>query len=212
MTLIADETVLCSRVEDLPADWLPESGHLRLAESCLVETLSRFAPVWCPRSRAETDLTLKQWIPYVLVRDSAGRFAAYPRKGTEGRLHGLWSMGIGGHINPQDAEDARLGADAWSRLLWNGLRREVEEEFPGLGGGEIRFLGLIHEDRSSVGRVHVGAVFLCAALSQDLCPGSELSGLRWLAPEELGRGEWGWERFELWSRLGFELLHDGPGA
>lgn len=96
---------------------------------------------------------------------------------------------------------------AWRELLWTGRRRELAEEYPGAVPGTPRFLGLIHESRSAVGRVHLGVVFLHELTGDPGPPGAELTGLRWLRPHEYGSAAWSPERFELWSRLALRLLH-----
>src|SRR5256886_7749186 len=55
------------------------------------------------RSDAEQDRRYKQLIPYVLLI-SKGRILRYRRGkgGQETRLHGLYSVGIGGHISEED--------------------------------------------------------------------------------------------------------------
>lgn len=204
------ESVLCSRADDLPAGWLLETLALALPEDALWKVLQALAPVWLPRSEAEHDERFVQWIPYLLLRDSAGRLAAYPRQGADTRLHGRWSLGVGGHINPEDAPETRpTSGIAWRELLHRGLRRELAEEFPGAASETVRFLGLIHERRSAVGRVHIGAVFVVEILHEPGSPGAELDGLTWVPATDLGGREWPWDRFELWSRLAWQLAYDG---
>lgn len=203
------ERVLCSPTEELPKAWRPDFGAVPITESQLQETLVSLAPVWLPRSQAETDPEFLQWIPYALLLDPQDRIAAYPRKGSETRLHGVWSLGVGGHVNPVDgpastADRARL--HDWPALLRNGLRRELHEEYPGLAPRSIDFLGLIHESRTPVGRVHLGAVFRVAVPGDPGTPGPELDGLRWLSPQSLGGTEWPEARFESWSILALRLL------
>jgi len=201
------ELVLCTRTERLPAHWLPEAGAIQITEVELLKNLESIEPHWLPRGQAENDPTFKQWIPYVLLCNREGALAAYPRQGTEARLHGLWSLGIGGHINPVDGKiaDALPKNDSWHALLWNGMRRELEEEYPAAVKGETRFLGLIHESQTAVGRVHLGAVFLHAIDIIDADPGAELKGLRWLDQGQIGILDWPLERFELWSQLALDL-------
>ncbi len=198
----ASEAILCARTTDLPTAWLLEVGAVPLDEDVLFSVLESITPHWLPRSQVEGDPAFKQWIPYVLLRNTGGELAAYPRQGSEARLHGLWSLGIGGHINPIDGD---TGA-SWREWLWNGLRRELAEEFPAAVTGRTRFLGLIHESCTAVGRVHLGAVFLHEPETWNVAPGSELTDLRWLRVDELGGAEWPRARFELWSELALTLL------
>jgi predicted NUDIX family phosphoesterase len=201
----SDELVLCAARADLPVAWLPHDAAVPLTEAALGAGLASVAPHWLPRSRAEQDPLFKQWIPYVLLEDSNGAFAAYPRKGSEARLHGLHSLGLGGHINPVDAPPAP-GADFWRATLWAGLHRELTEEFPAAADGRTTFLGLINEDTGPVGRVHLGAVFIHRLAHTPAAPEGELAGLVWLARRDLGSSAWPLSRFETWSALALSLL------
>lgn len=67
------------------------------------------------RDAAERDEGYRQIIPYVVLRAPAGIFSyARTSRGREARLHGLRSIGVGGHVNPGDLPDGlaalRLGA------------------------------------------------------------------------------------------------------
>ena len=204
------ESVLCSTACDLPEAWRTEVLSLPLAEESLWAALAPLPPIWIPRQDAEHDERYLQWIPYLLLCDAEHRLAAYPRQGADTRLHGHWSLGVGGHINPVDAADAESGGDsAWSGLLRRGLLRELSEEFPGAVPGVTRFLGLIHERHSAVGRVHIGAVFLHEVSGDPGEPGPELAGLQWIPASGIGVGNWPWDRFELWSRLAARVIGIG---
>jgi len=74
------------------------------------------------RGDVEQDPSIKQIIPYLMVRHG-GRIFVFQRSaaGGEARLHGKYSIGVGGHINRSDVEG---DVD----LLEAGLRRELEEE------------------------------------------------------------------------------------
>ncbi len=199
------ELVLCSPTASLPPAWLPRSGVVPLTESVLLATLAHTPPVWLPRSIAETDPSHKQWIPYGLVREPSGRWACYRRRGTESRLHGIRSLGIGGHINPIDAPPADPTGSPWRSLFWNGFLRELAEELPAAVPGQSHFLGLIHEDLSPVGRVHLGVVFLHLTTTLIPMDPGELAPLEWIqdpASPDLGD-------LELWSRLALQL-HRSP--
>jgi predicted NUDIX family phosphoesterase len=201
-----DELVLCTARADLPRSWLPHDGSASIAEEDLLNSLEAVSPHWLLRSRAEHDPDYKQWIPYVLVENDHGELAAYPRKGSEARLHGLHSLGVGGHINPVDAADSDSLRDTWRSALWGCLRRELAEEFPSANEGTLRFLGLINEDTGPVGRVHLGAVFHQQLAFVPPPPEGELAGLRWIDRSALGGATWPFSRFESWSRLALTLL------
>lgn len=107
------------------------------------------------RRYAERHPAYKQVIPYVVVArgDEAFCLTRLPAQSEE-RLHGLRSIGVGGHVNPCDAAD---GVDS---LLHNACRRELHEELilPGsLPDPTPR--GLLNDDSTEVGAVHVGIVY-----------------------------------------------------
>ena len=105
-----------------------------------------------PRPRAEDDPSLKQIIPYVVLRwrDQVFHYTRGQGAG-EKRLRALRSIGVGGHINPCDH------APGESPYL-PGLRREVEEEVFLESPYRATCLGLINDDATPVGQVHLGIV------------------------------------------------------
>src|SRR5450631_663352 len=55
------------------------------------------------RASAETDRTLKQIIPYLVLRDGERIFLMKrTRAGGDARLHDHYTIGVGGHMNPGD--------------------------------------------------------------------------------------------------------------
>src|SRR5262249_45655543 len=89
------------------------------------------------RSAVETDPAFKQLIPYVVLRCGVDLF--HYRRGSSGaekRLAALRSVGIGGHINEDDA----AGRDNAYRT---GMLRELAEEVEIGGGWAERLLGFI---------------------------------------------------------------------
>jgi predicted NUDIX family phosphoesterase len=104
------------------------------------------------RSDVEMDPTFKQIIPYVILK-CGNQVFHYVRgkRGTETRLQSLRSIGIGGHINPSDQ-------NLFSASYQEGMLRELAEEVE-LGAAYVdRCIGLINDDSTSVGRVHLGVV------------------------------------------------------
>jgi len=114
-----------------------------------------------PRSIVEQDPTQKQLIPYVIFRhcDGEGRESVFQyTRGTgqgEGRLHRKRSVGIGGHIASTDAETG-LSGDPYQ----DGMRRELDEEVAIEAPYRAQCVGLINDDLTEVGRVHLGVVHL----------------------------------------------------
>jgi len=114
-----------------------------------------------PRSEVEDDPTLKQLIPYCILRhrDAAGRELLFHytrgRGQGEGRLHAKRSIGIGGHISQDDAD-----ADRELHPYEEGMRRELEEEVELGTSFTQRCVGLINDDETPVGRVHLGVVHI----------------------------------------------------
>ena len=105
------------------------------------------------RSLVEEDADYQQVIPYVVFRHRDRYFLTRRLKASsEKRLRQLYSLGVGGHINPGDLE----GGDP----INDGLRREFAEEVDYRGRFEARLLGLLNDDSSPVSKVHLGVVFL----------------------------------------------------
>ncbi|MCC7014694.1 MAG: hypothetical protein IT454_19185 [Planctomycetes bacterium] len=106
------------------------------------------------RAKAEHSPDWKQVIPYnvVMVGDDV-LLLRRTAHGGEARLHHKFSIGVGGHINPEDL-DARLGRDPLPR----GTARELEEELDIRGDYTVEPVGLINDDSNPVGAVHVGLV------------------------------------------------------
>lgn len=118
------------------------------------------------RSLVENDPSLKQIIPYVVFMHADRVFLVkrLPAQ-SEQRLAGMYSIGIGGHINRDDAADELVARECGSgesfySLLVEGMNREIREEV--FVGEEPRssLAGLINDDSTPVGRVHLGLVYL----------------------------------------------------
>ena len=112
-----------------------------------------------PRSVAENDPGFKQLIPYMIFRytDPTGKvfvFRYVRGKGQgEGRLHHKSSVGIGGHISSIDKSE-----DAGHDFYREGMNRELNEEVVIETNYKEHCVGLINDDQSEVGRVHLGIV------------------------------------------------------
>jgi predicted NUDIX family phosphoesterase len=107
-----------------------------------------------PRVGVENDPRLKQIIPYVVLWNGDRIFLVKrTRGGSEERLREKFSIGIGGHINPEDIGDAADPVEA-------GMRRELEEEVHVPAGWQVRPVGALNDDQEAVGSVHFGLVYV----------------------------------------------------
>lgn len=156
------------------------------------------------RPYAERTPSLKQVIPYSII-ECDGRVLLFQRLSTGGetRLHGKLSIGIGGHINPEDLDARQRGPETReSRSPVNaGTRREIEEELTIQGDYEIRHLGIINDDSNAVGAVHVGLVQVVHVNgSVEIRERCQLEG-RLVPCEEPAALNARGANFETWSRM-----------
>jgi len=150
------------RVLVIPTEVFHRLGHFqgftRDVDRYLGELLDRRHIQFRARGEVEEDPGFKQLIPYVIFlhRDADGRETVfqYTRgKGMgEGRLHSKRSVGIGGHIS---SEDTNSGGE---HPFEEGMRRELDEEVAIDTPYVARCVGLINDDQTEVGRVHLGLV------------------------------------------------------
>jgi predicted NUDIX family phosphoesterase len=150
-----------------------------------------------PRDEVEEDPSYKQLIPYCLFAHE-GEIFFYRRgkSGGEGRLHAKRSVGIGGHVSSDD-ETAGSPYD-------EGMRREIAEEVHVEAGWTQTCIGLINDDQTPVGRVHLGIVHLFELDSPQVRPReASIIETGFARPEQLHQDA---ESFESWSRICLEHL------
>lgn len=120
-----------------------------------VEKLLEYS-VFGPRPTLEEDPAHKQIIPYAVICCGNDRYLFRRlKKTTEKRLHNLYSLGVGGHMN-------RWGDKADVAYLRHELAREMHEEVnvhQGCTIHDIRPLGYINDDTNEVGKVHLGILY-----------------------------------------------------
>jgi len=153
------------------------------------------------RPAAENDPSHKQLIPYAVFHH-AGRYLTYTRGGSSGekRLVAKRSIGIGGHINPIDAAQDSLG----ETMYYNGVEREIAEELVLAGTQTQRVIGLINDDSTEVGSVHLGVVHLFELSSDDVKSNEDaIQDLRFETLEDLHESR---DRLETWSQICIDHL------
>ena len=108
------------------------------------------------RPTAEVSPEYRQIIPYVLIRNGDDYFVLVRTpKQSEARLHHKVSLGIGGHINP-------------GHSLLEGLQKELDEEVWIGSDYDMQFIGIVNDDSTDVGRVHLGAAYLLDAAGREI--------------------------------------------
>lgn len=105
-----------------------------------------------PRWQVEHDPSWRQFVCYIVLRQQRNLFLTERlRAQGEARLHSLFSVGVGGHINLED------GADP----LQSGWRRELAEELNlGWAPAEALPWAVINDLSNAVSQDHVGVLYL----------------------------------------------------
>ena len=169
----------------------------------LPSLLARENNFFTPRAEAETDPTLKQIIPYVLLVHE-GRVLHYVRgkKAGEQRLVAKGSLGIGGHMNDHDE-----GLFALDRAAYDaGVQREVGEELRLGTKYTNRSVALLNDDSNEVGRVHLGVVHIFTLETANVEKGEAMiTDLQFLDRPALAARR---DAMETWSQICFDRLDE----
>jgi len=196
--MATEERVLCFKRQLLEELGMFQGLSLDV-EKYLPVVTSHANLVYLNRSDAEQDRRYKQLIPYVLIifDDQVLRYRR-GRGGEETRLHGLYSVGIGGHISDEDHGLFSDGAG-----YQDGMRREIREEVAVDEGNEVS-VAVINDDSTEVGYVHFGVVHLMHVASERIA--GRRSGI--VAPEFIPMAEAVKDAssYESWSRFCLEHL------
>ena len=151
------------------------------------------------RSKAETDPSFKQLIPYVIMCCD-GKYLSYVRgkRAGETRLVAKRSIGIGGHINPVD-EVLPMFSDAIREAYMRAVEREVAEEVDIESAHTDRIVALLNDDSNEVGQVHLGVVHLWTLESDKVSRREQMiTQMSFMSPDELHSVR---ESMETWSSL-----------
>lgn len=152
------------------------------------------------RDEAEKDPNFKQLIPYMVIY-SKDKVFCYKRtkKSGEKRLHDLYSLGIGGHINPSDSNECP------EKRFENGMFRELSEEVDIKPPYSNMFYGFINDNSNDVGKVHFGVCMIIQVQSTE--------SVKLIDPvlksgefEEIHVVKKNSDLFENWSKLVIESL------
>jgi predicted NUDIX family phosphoesterase len=197
MSVATERVLVVPRAEAMRGAWRGLLADERALSQTLaaVETHGRFEP----RSAMEEDLSFKQIIPYLVLRDGERWFLLRrTRAGGDARLHDRQSIGVGGHLNPGDVD------------LPGGLAREWAEELSADFVPEFRPVGLLNDDETAVGAVHLGVVYVADAEGRavEIRETDKLAG-SFATTDEVAAA---YPLLETWSQLVFDALRAPAGA
>jgi predicted NUDIX family phosphoesterase len=155
-----------------------------------------------PRGEMEEDPGFKQLIPYVVFQYRSGdgvQLFQYCRGHGQGeaRLRAKRSVGIGGHISTLDAD--AIGRHFGRQVYDEGMRRELAEEVDIQTPYSSECVGLINDDDTPVGKVHLGVVHLFDVERPTIHPREEdILDARFVS---VGRILDEIDQFESWSQI-----------
>ncbi|MCG7420204.1 NUDIX domain-containing protein [Macrococcus epidermidis] len=166
----------------------------------IYETLSKYEVK--RRGDMEEDPSYKQLISYCILENENDEILVYERLtgGGEARLHGLSSIGIGGHMNQLD--DTQIEG-----VLLDNAARELEEEVgvKDVNPLNLNLIGFINDDDNEVGRVHIGLVFkLKVKASEVYVNETDTLKIEWKPENTLMQVA----EYESWSRIIIESIYN----
>jgi predicted NUDIX family phosphoesterase len=182
-------------------------GFTREVDRYLPILLARENNFFAPRSAAENDPSLKQIIPYALI-SGEGKILRYKRGKASGekRLVAKASIGIGGHMNDQD--EGLFALDRAAYLA--GVQREIDEEIQIPTPRSHQIVGMINDDSTEVGRVHLGVVHVVRLpVAEAAKRESAITEVGFYTPAELQAER---ESLERWSQICLDHLESILGS
>lgn len=170
------------------------------------------------RNELEEDPSFKQIIPYAVITDTGPEsrtlrdklrgvrqsqsFYLFKRSSgqTEKRLQNLFSLGVGGHMNPGRSTVQE------EQYLKDELRRELFEEVR-LSNDcvieDIEFIGFINDDTIPVSRVHLGLLYNIHVSNKEVFVNETTKMTAdWIDKSRLAEF---YEVMETWSKIAFDF-------
>lgn len=143
-----------------------------------------------PRYLMEEDLAFKQVIPYIVFQANNKIFVMQRKdNASEQRLKNKFSIGIGGHIRITDVNSDSI-------IDW--AKREFHEEVIFNDHFDAKIIGLVNDESTFVGKVHIGVVILIVSQSENIKVRSELKSGKLVALRDLYKYE---DDMENWSQI-----------
>jgi len=189
---------------------IPTSKYLEqkdLPKFRIESFINRYA-LYIERSLAEQDPTYLQIIPYVVIHSTDKIFTYFRlNKGTESRLHGKMSIGIGGHVDRPEGMSMEYTQVVWDsayRELYEELNIQLTNDFL-----EITNTGIIiHNPVDDVGKVHLGLLMKCNIQGREVGVAEEdkIQGKFYTHEEIREMYDSNPEDFETWTEIALKEL------
>lgn len=194
---MTESTTAVEQILVVPTALFHEVGHF----NGFCSDTNRYLPVildpaygsYRPRPEMERDPAYKQLIPYCIFRYGDAVFC-YQRGNSQGesRLHAKWSVGVGGHISTLDV-------NRQNSPYQEGMQRELDEEVSVDSRWTESCIGLINDDETDVGRVHLGVVHVFDVDQPKVAPREQsMVNAGFVSSAELVRRI---DEFETWSQI-----------
>lgn len=185
--------ILAVKTEDLFPEEIRE-GFWEIPIEEVLDLVNRKGE-FVPRVDADLDETYQQIIPQIILKVGKKIFIhKIPSTGNEERLHDMWPIFLGGHIDETDEG------------ILEATQREFEEEINYQGNiTKRKFLGLVNIHDHPVNRVHIGMVWLFEGDSEDFeSTGDDgVSEGKFVSLDEL---EEYYDKMSYWSKLVYQYL------
>ena len=194
--LLDEEIVVFSR--DLLGRLIPGPGLFELSPEASQELLVSLRPM--QRREAEEDMSVIQLVSAFLVRIE-DRIATYKRtrRLPESRLHGVYSLLFGGHLNPEDVPplfsifDPDMGSSY--------IQRELQEELRFFKPPPMQLRGVLYDTAREVSLQHLGVLYEVYVPPSETIEVGERGFLQQLAFETPAEILNRIDEFENWSEL-----------
>lgn len=203
-----EKLILCVRTEEVqrilnPNVFKPERPSIlegmtstKSSSPTFVISLLKEAKIaFVPKSHCEEDDTWQQIIPYMICHEKgpAPKVFTYRRATGDPRLKGNKSLGVGGHLEPED-----LQSNLCNTLI-KGARRELREELGIESEYRIRLIGMVKNSDNVVGTVHLGIVLAVEIHNEEFVYGDEIEDPQWEQDNLMVK-----DNFERWSEIIYE--------
>ena len=160
-------------------------------------------------NKSDSSVALGKMFPqilgYVQLINEQGEILSYARKGKEKGLHGMRSIGVGGHVSHEElltgiyCSDDPTQLPKLTELIQLGLRRELIEEVGIDIGTYMEANQLLVSDSNITSQVHVGLPMQLQVKEADISlDDSEFLDARWISVDELKATV---DLYEPWSQL-----------